>query len=321
MRQIPNSSEIDVSTEETDIFTQHGDVSEMTSDNLQIPNLPQATDVEESSGESVSQNFQREVTQNNNSTTEKNESAGMPSVSSQDSSSEKQGNENTPPKTTTRNTETTQQSEPEPTMTSRIDNLLNISLAEWLSRSDVVWGTQDYKGKGISGKIPLGTTRISNQLQSLINKYSSDCVYAVMVDFSSCIDDSEMKQWEYNGNTIASLQDKLDILLSSSEESQTYIITDSEGNEEISYLPVMPNKEEIAEIKQKMYSIRKAFLETKLQSFKDSFHRQGLEIYADTEGGVVDNLVFYTFATKAKLTNFFCKSSEAFVFLPAYEIK
>ena len=41
---------------------------------------------------------------------------------------------------------------------------------------------------------------------------------------------------------------------------------------------------------------------------------------AGSEVGIVDYLVFYTFATKSKLENFSCKSSEAFVFLPAFDI-
>lgn len=299
----------------------HGDAPEMTSDSLQTTNAPQTT----SNGAAIIPNENTtaptDKAHGNPPTSEKNAPDTVSSTFLHESPSEKQGDEPAPPKSTDAPVNTTTPPATEPPVPPSADSFLGISLSEWLNRSDVVWGSQDYKGRGIAETIPMGTTKISGQLLSLMDGKSLDTVYAVMVDFSSGINDSEMNHWEYNGNTIAELQEGLNELLNPSEEAQTYIITDSEGNEEIGYLPTASNKEEIAEVKKEIVTIRNAFLENKYRNFKSSFHRQGLEIYAGSDGSVCDNMVFYTFATKPMLESFTCKASEAFVFLPAYDLK
>ena len=307
--RIPENSNISV----------HSDKPELTSGSVHTTETQQTTSNEGFPNSKDDITTQVDKAHGNQPTSEKNFPDVVPSTSLSDSPSEKQGDEPTPPMTKDPSEDITAPPTTDPLVSPRVDSFLGISLSEWLNRSDVVWGTQDYKGRGIAGTIPRGTTKLSSQLYSLMSDKPQDTVYAVMVDFSSSIDDSEIAHWEYNGNTITSLQERLIELLNPTEEPQTYIITDSEGNEEIGYLPATPNKEEIAEIKKEIYTIRKAFLENRYQGFKDTFHRQGLEIYAGSEGGIVDYLVFYTFATKSKLENFSCKSSEAFVFLPAFD--
>ena len=299
----------------------HGDAPEITSGSLPITETQQTTSNAAATVPNENTTVPTDKAHGNPSTSEKNAPDTVPSTFLHESQSEKQRDESVPSDTTDPPAKTTTPPTTEPPASPIVDGFLGISLFEWLNRSDVVWGSQDYKGKGIAETIPKGTTKISGLLYSLMSGKPQDTVYAVMIDFSSCIDDSEMNHWEYNGDTIAALQEKLNELLNPSEEAQTYIITDSEGNEEIGYLPATSNKEEIAEIKQEIITIRNAFLENKYQGFKSSFHRQDLEIYAGSDGSVCDNMVFYTFATKPMLESFTCKASEAFVFLPAYDLK
>ena len=299
----------------------HGDAPEITTGSLPITETQQTTSNGAATVPNENTTVPTDKAHDNPPASEKNAPDTIPSTSLRESPSEKQGNEPVSPDTTEPPAKSTTPPTTESPAPPSVDSFLGISLSEWLNRSDVVWGSQDYKGKGIAETIPKSTTKISGLLYSLMNGKPQDTVYAIMVDFSSCIDNSEMNHWEYNGDTIAALQEKLNELLNPSEEAQTYIITDSEGNEEIGYLPTASNKEEIAEVKKEIVTIRNAFLENKYRNFKSSFHRQGLEIYAGSNGSVCDNMVFYTFATKPMLESFACQASEAFVFLPAYDLK
>lgn len=189
------------------------------------------------------------------------------------------------------------------------EDFCGIDLENWLNNPDVIWGDTEIKGSDSSEKIALGSILISDDLNKLMKSGNSNDVYAVMVDFSSCIDENELLNWEYNGNTISELQSEYSKLSSFTDETYTYI--GSDGIEHTEYLSSNDKKEEIKKIKAVYYDM-------KIQQFSDSFHKNGLEIY---KGGEEVNTIFYTFTNKTLLKEFVCKENEAFIFYPASYFK
>lgn len=191
-----------------------------------------------------------------------------------------------------------------------------INIENWLNNPDVIWGDTEIKGSDSSEIIALGSILISDDLNKLMKSGNSNDVYAVMVDFSSCIDENELLNWEYNGNTISELQSEYSKLSSFTDETYTYI--GSDGIEHTEYLSSNDKKEEIKKIKQAINEIKAVYYDMKIQQFSDSFHKNGLEIY---KGGEEVNTFFYTFTNKTLLKEFVCKENEAFIFYPASYFK
>ena len=196
------------------------------------------------------------------------------------------------------------------------EDFCGIDLENWLNNPDVIWGDTEIKGSDSSEKIALGSILISDDLNKLMKSGNSNDVYAVMVDFSSCIDENELLNWEYNGNTISELQSEYSKLSSFTDETYTYI--GSDGIEHTEYLSSNDKKEEIKKIKQAINEIKAVYYDKKIQQFSDSFHKNGLEIY---KGGEEVNTIFYTFTNKTLLKEFVCKENEAFIFYPASYFK
>lgn len=191
-----------------------------------------------------------------------------------------------------------------------------INIENWLNNPDVIWGDTEIKGGDSSEKIALGSILISDDLNKLMKSGNLNDVYAVMVDFSSCIDENELLNWEYNGNTISELQSEYSKLSSFTDETYTYI--GSDGIEHTEYLSSNDKKEEIKKIKLAINEIKAVYYDMKIQQFSDSFHKNGLEIY---KGGGEVNTIFYTFTNKTLLKEFVCKGNEAFIFYPASYFK
>lgn len=196
------------------------------------------------------------------------------------------------------------------------EDFCGINLENWLNNPYVIWGDTEIKGSDSSEKIALGSILISDDLNNLMKSGNSNDVYAVMVDFSSSIDENELLNWEYNGNTISELQSEYSKLSSFTDETYTYI--GSDGIEHTEYLSSNDKKEEIKKIKQAINEIKAVYYDMKIQQFSDSFHKNGLEIY---KGGEEVNTIFYTFTNKTLLKEFVCKENEAFIFYPASYFK
>ena len=196
------------------------------------------------------------------------------------------------------------------------EDFSGINIENWLNNPDVIWGDTEIKGSDSSEKIALGSILISDDLNKLMKSGNSNDVYAVMVDFSSCIDENELLNLEYNGNTISELQSEYSKLSSFTDETYTYI--GSDGIEHTEYLSSNDKKEEIKKIKQAINEIKAVYYDMKIQQFSDSFHKNGLEIY---KGGEEVNTIFYTFTNKTLLKEFVCKENEAFIFYPASYFK
>lgn len=195
-----------------------------------------------------------------------------------------------------------------------------ICIDEWLENSDVVWEETDTKGYLNLEYIPSGNTKISEKLSDLMQNNPDDTVYAIMVDFSCCIDENELFDWEYNGDTIAYLRLQISEVTEYSENSCTYI--DSDGIEHVEYFLTSESEAKVTEMERKINEIKSAYRDAKIQEFKYSFNDNGLEIYADRISDIQEeNFCFYTFATKKHLEEFKCKSNEAFIFYHANYFK
>lgn len=195
-----------------------------------------------------------------------------------------------------------------------------VSVDEWLENPDVIWNGTDTKGYLNSEYISLGNTKISEKLSDLMQNNSGNAVYAVMVDFSSCIDENELLNWEYNGDTIADLKLQISEATEYSENSYTYV--GSDGIEHIEYFLTPESEKKVTEMELSINEIKSAYRNAKIQEFRNSFNNNGLEIYEDRLSGVQEeNFCFYTFATKKHLEEFKCKNNEAFIFYPANYFK
>ncbi len=167
-------------------------------------------------------------------------------------------------------------------------------LSDPLNDPSVIWGMNESKGE-ISSDItaPMGSIYFSDSLEKLIENNDSSAVFAVRVDFSPCITTAETESFVYNGNTIITLRERLDI----------------------------SDKESVTEYKRKMNEIRKEFYYVKTLSFSDTFRNAGITIYTpDTETYISSNC-FLVFATSEQLNEITCSTEEAFILFPASKLK
>lgn len=201
-------------------------------------------------------------------------------------------------------------------------NLSSFTFEEWLHNPDVIWGGEEVKGNIASESIPLGTVKISPTLSDLMKNGEDSDVFAVMVDFSPCINEVEMDNWEYNGDTILSLREELGKLFTDTGESYTYVDgIDGTEHTETHRSSNPEDSDKIANLRTRIETVTSAYYDMKVREFKDSFERNGLGIYKTDKGGFAAEHYFYTFASKSRLEDFDCKESEAFVFYTATALK
>lgn len=201
------------------------------------------------------------------------------------------------------------------------------TLEEWLNDPAVVWSGEPLKGDsdGFGERVPLGTAIISEKWLSELNESPNGTVYAVMVDFMSCIDDTEMESWEHNGDTIGALKAELSgYFYDTGRTIPASYIKDGEWYTE--YIPVYDSDPEdadkIADLEMRIEEMSSAYYGMKIESFRGSFSENGLGIYdLPFDDGLHDNRCFYTFASREQLENFKCKDNEAFFFMPAFRFK
>lgn len=203
------------------------------------------------------------------------------------------------------------------------------TLADWLNDPAVVWSEDPLKGgfdsDGFGESVPLGTTMISEKWLSELSESPDGTVYAVTVDFMSCIDEAEMESWELDGDTIGALKaEQSGYFFDTGETMPVSYIKDGEWYTE--YQPVYSSKPEdadrIAELEQRIEAMITAYYGMKIESFRDSFSANGLGVFDQPiDDGISDNRRFYTFATREQLENFKCKENEAFYFMPAFRLK
>lgn len=195
-----------------------------------------------------------------------------------------------------------------------------IPLSEWLDNDSVVWGESDLKSFISSRSIPIGTSLVSDELMSLMQNYPDDAVFAVLVDFSSCVDEDKMNDWIYNGETISELKQRISEATEYSDKNTTYV--DSDGTEHTIYFLTPESEAEVKKIQLRINQIKSAYYSFRINGFKDTFHENGLEAYEASETGYFQyEACFYCFAGKDSLLSFICSNTEAFVFFPANHFK
>lgn len=162
------------------------------------------------------------------------------------------------------------------------------TLSMWLTSPDVIWNNGQLKGEAVSSiSTPLGTVKITDSLKALIESNGDLPVYAVLVDFSSCVDENEAEEWEYGGVSVKKLRDSFE-----------------SGNK---------SKAEITEYKSKIREIKTAYNNMRIKGFEDTFGEYGLKIYTAHNDSFVFSHCFYVFATSGQIQNLQCKADEAFV--------
>lgn len=208
-----------------------------------------------------------------------------------------------------------------PPVTADYPNLSLLSITEWCSAPKVVWSDSDgVKGNEATGiKIERGTTKITDKLHEKMNGQDKDTVYAVMVDFSSGVIETEISAWKYEGHTIAELEAELEQLRSESKIIGNNTATGPDGV--TIKIPIYDNGKELAVAANRIRDAKRDYYFNCLKNYNESFKAMGLGIYNEEAGYTIENMIFYTFATKAQLENFQCKTTEAFVFTTAVRFK
>ena len=200
------------------------------------------------------------------------------------------------------------------------------TLEEWLSDPAVVWGEVSSKdgpnSDAFGEQVPRGNTMIS---EKWLSEITYGTVYAVMVDFSPCIDKVEMESWEFDGDTISALKAEHDgYFFDTGETCEVSYFKDGELYTE--YEPIYSSNPEdsdrIFELEQRIEELTSAYYGMKIESFRESFAENGLGVYVSSyNDSTLKNSCFYTFAAREQLENFKCKENEAFIFLPAFRFK
>ncbi len=210
---------------------------------------------------------------------------------------------------------------PEQTTLNDICHRIVPTLDFYKNLPDIVWGTDGTKGPEQNGKVTLGTVKITDSLKKLTDGKPRDTIYAVMVDFSSCINEDEMSNWKYGGTTLKKLEEERRELMKNGKIVGYDSAYDSEHGEYTYAKYEYPDEARIAEINGKIDEIKKAYYNECLKKFETTFKNNELVIYTDNSAVCYENHYFYVFANKEQLESFKCKSDEAFVFMPAVKYK
>ena len=174
-----------------------------------------------------------------------------------------------------------------------VQSYASYSFNYWKSAPDVVWGEDAVKGNARNQEIiPLGSIKITEPLRKLMQSGDDSTIYAVQVGFSSCAE-KEFENWEFDGTTFAELKK--------------------------GYNKAEMTDEEIANYKTKVWEMKYAFCNQKIDSFKDTFSKAGLKIYV-LERNITD-CFFYVFGTKKQIEGINPKVTEAFVLYAADQMK
>lgn len=184
----------------------------------------------------------------------------------------------------------------EPSSQPSYQNLSAYTLSEWLAEPAVIWSSQTPQKGPLTTeeKAPLGTVQITEELKNKMKTGSEQSVYAVMVDFSSMID---LDQLDCGGSSASELQAEAETLKAEGKNS---------------------------EAKSLLSIVREAkiqFYHDSLKSFEKTFQQNGLGIYHEQYGTTLENMIFYTFATREKINQFQCSDTQAFVFDLAVRFK
>lgn len=170
-----------------------------------------------------------------------------------------------------------------------------LSLSDLIGKyPNAVWaGEEDNSDAsgGLKSKIPLGTVKISDKLSAAIGN-EPGVVYAVLVSFEPCFDDSVMYEWLSSNTNISDLKNEL-------KRQSSDLPKDAAKIKELT--------EQIDELYYEYYTV-------KLNGFRKSFATQALEIYPIPRGGAEKYNCFYCFASGSQIKNFSCKKDEAFIF-------
>lgn len=210
---------------------------------------------------------------------------------------------------------------PEQTTLNDICHRIVPTLDFYKNSPDIVWSTDGIKGTGTNTKVPLGTVEISESLKKLMKDKTEETVYAVMVDFSSCIDTEKMRTWTYDGTSIEKLEKERNELMKNRRLVGYDSAYDSEHGEYTYAKYEYPDEERIAEINGKLDEIKKAYYKYCLKRFETTFKNNELVIYTDDSAACYENNYFYIFADRQQLESFKCGSNEAFIFMPAVKFK
>ena len=174
-----------------------------------------------------------------------------------------------------------------------VQSYASYSFNYWKSAPDVVWGEDAVKGNARNQEIiPLGSIKITEPLRKLMQSGDDSTIYAVQVGFSSCAEE-EFENWKFNGTTFAELKK--------------------------GYNKAEMTDEEIANYKTKVWEMKYAFCNQKINTFKDTFSKAGLNIYT-LERNLTD-CFFYVFGTKKQIEGINPKVTEAFVLYAADQMK
>lgn len=172
-------------------------------------------------------------------------------------------------------------------------DFFNPTISDWFDDPDVVW----YSGQALKEGIKtypkeLGTSEITDKLKILMNE-NPDAVFAVKVSFA--LYESDRDTWEYNGTTIAEMQELIDeMLFKSNDPSGT-----------------------VEDLKLKLMLALYDYYMDKCQEFLETFNANDLGFYCITRpesAKMKDYNYFICFATAEQIKNFTCKPTEAFVF-------
>ena len=176
-------------------------------------------------------------------------------------------------------------------------DLTKPTLEQWQKDPNVVWNDGgSLKGgptTGTSTGPALGYTMISDDLSVKFKDNSDDTVYAVMVDFSYI----PCQDYMYEGKTLADWDLERNQLLQQGRTEEGKIAA------------------------KKVHEAKKAYYFESIERFREEFAAMGLGIYHEKYGCTHENSLFYTFATRKQLEEFFCTADEAFLFSSAVRFK
>ncbi len=162
----------------------------------------------------------------------------------------------------------------------------------------IIYADYDLKGTFNSVKpIEKGSIGLTQELRNAINDNGDERTYAVMVNFKYSLPDNYMDEIIIDGVSSSELKKQADVLM-------------SEGKDE-----------DAKRLYVKINDAKRAYLRGYIDTFEETFNKNGMEIYVEERGTTVDDMIFYTFATGDKINNFTCKESEAFCLTLAMRFK